>query len=82
VSDSVGGVAAGWRFIRHLRYSGSYQVVEGVVGVPMGLEGIEGLAVVVVERQAKLDALGQIGVSNEMPSEGDRVGVVFFDDLL
>ena len=47
----------------------------------MGFEGVESFAVVVVERYAELDAFGQIGIGDEMPTEGDGVGVAFFDDF-
>jgi len=57
-------------------------VIERIIGVPAGIEGIEGVAVVLVERQSEPDALRQIGISDEVPAECYKVRISFFDNHL
>jgi hypothetical protein len=48
--------------------------IGGVVGVPARIESIEGAPVVVIERQAKLDALRRVRIGNEVAAERDQAG--------
>jgi hypothetical protein len=48
----------------------------------VGIEGVEGFAVVLVERQSELDSLGQIRICNEMPSKRHQVRISLFDNRL
>src|ERR1700742_3680418 len=54
--------------------------VERVVGVGAGIESIEGVAIVWIQGQTQADALGEVGIGDEVAAEGDEIGVTFFDD--
>src|ERR1700760_1663313 len=58
---------------RSIGSGGDELLVDGVVGVAAGVEGVEGVAVVGVERETLLDAFGQVGVGDEVTSEGYEV---------
>lgn len=53
--------------------------VERIIAVAVGIEGVEGFAVVLVERQSQLDAHGQIWISDEIPAERHQVGIPFLE---
>lgn len=53
--------------------------VERIIAVAVGIEGVEGFAVVLVERQSQLDAYGQIWISDEIPAERHQVGIPFLE---
>ena len=44
--------------------------IKGIVGIPPEIKRVEGLAVVLAEWLSQPYALGQVGVRNEMTSEG------------
>jgi hypothetical protein len=48
----------------------------------VSIEGVERVAVVVVERQSPPDALGQVGVRDEIAPECNQIGVTLLDDRL
>ena len=51
-----------------------------IINVAASIEGIEGIAVVWIQWGAQLDALGQIGVRDEVASKSHGIGITFFDD--
>src|SRR6202789_2100859 len=50
------------------------RLIGRIVGVAAGVEAIEGAPVIAIERQAKLDALRQVGVGDELTAERDEAG--------
>src|SRR5271154_3102591 len=71
-----------WRmFRRESRYSRWNEiVVERVIGVAARIECIESVAVVFVQRKPEPDALGEIGIRDEVTAEGHEIGVSTLDD--
>src|ERR1700722_7184224 len=56
--------------------------VKRIVGVATGIKGVEGVAVIWVEGQAKLYALWQVWIGDEMPAKCHQVGIPLLDDRL
>jgi hypothetical protein len=54
--------------------------VERVVRVSAGIEGVEGIAAVILEWQSELDALRQIRIRNEVTPERDQISITLLDD--
>ena len=44
--------------------------VEGIIGVAASVESVKRVTIVSIQRQPEPDALWQVGISDEMPSEG------------
>src|SRR5260370_13029579 len=56
--------------------------VGGVVGVAARVVAIEGAAVIWVQRQAEFDPPGQVGIRDEVTTEGDQAGIAVCDACL
>src|SRR5260370_11553510 len=57
-------------------------LIERIVGVAVEIESVESLAVVVVQRQTKFNALRQIWVRKEMTTKRNQVSVSLFANRL
>jgi hypothetical protein len=49
--------------------------VKRIVGVAVGIEGIESFAIVGVQRESLADALRKIGIRGKVTAEGNYAGV-------
>ena len=49
--------------------------VERIIRVAVSLEGVERIAIVWIQRQPEPDALWQVGIRDEVPSEGNQVRI-------
>src|SRR6266852_6671760 len=56
--------------------------VEGIIGVAASVESVKGVPVVSVQTQPEPDALGQVGIRDEMPSEGHQIGITLSNGSL
>src|SRR6266853_4749846 len=56
--------------------------VGGIVGVAARGVAIEGAAVIWVQRQAEFDPPGQVGIRDEVTTEGDQAGIAVGDTCL
>src|SRR6266478_8460492 len=56
--------------------------IKRIVGVAVGIEGVESCTIVRVEGQPKFDAPRQVWVGNEMTSERNQVSISLLDDSL
>jgi hypothetical protein len=57
------------------KISSSESLVKRKVGIAASIEGVEGTTVIGIERKCQLDALGQIGIRDEVTSERNKVGI-------
>src|SRR6185503_15907619 len=57
-------------------------LIERVIGIAVGVEGVESLAVVLVKRQPEFDALRQVRIREEMAPERHRISISLFYNLL
>src|SRR6266853_6348830 len=48
----------------------------------MSVEGVKRVAIVRIQRQPEVDTLWQVGIRQEMPPEGNQVGISFLYDFL
>src|ERR1700736_1675200 len=58
---------------------GFIHLISRVVGVAAGIKGVEGAPVVVIERKAELDPLGQIRIRNKVATERNQAGIAIGD---
>jgi hypothetical protein len=59
-----------------------YRAPSRVVRVTLGVEGVEGVAIIGAERQLLGDAARQIRVRNKIAAERDEIGVALRHDVL
>src|SRR6266849_4327052 len=56
--------------------------VEGIIGVAASVESVKRVPVVGIQRQPEPDARWQVGISDEMPSEGHQIGITLSNSSL
>src|SRR6202790_3458540 len=47
--------------------------IEGIIGVAASVESVKRGTIISIQRQPEPDALWQVGIRDEMPSEGDQI---------
>jgi hypothetical protein len=84
VSDGFrgGAIVASWALSRQKSLCGGAQVIERVVCITVSIEGVERVAVVIVERQSQLDPLGQIRIRDEIAPKRYQISITLRDDRL
>src|SRR6266849_3041812 len=56
--------------------------VEGIIGVAASVESVKRVPVVGIQRQPEPDAFWQVGICDEMPSEGHQIGITLSNGSL
>src|SRR6266436_2979678 len=56
--------------------------IEGIIGVAASVERVKRVPIVSTQRQPEPDAHWQIGIRDEMPSEGNQIGITLSNGRL
>src|SRR5712692_4663020 len=56
--------------------------IERIIGVAAGLESVKRVPIVSIQRQPEPDTLWQVGIREEMPSEGDQIRIAHCNSSL
>src|SRR6266849_606770 len=54
-------------------------VIEWIIGVAASVESVKSVPMVSIQRQPESNALWQVGIREEMPSEGDQIRIALFN---
>src|ERR1700676_806238 len=56
--------------------------IERIIRVAASVEGVKRVTIVSIQRQPEPDTLGQVGIRDEMPSEGDQIRIALSNSRL